>query len=415
MINRRTLLTSATAAAAMGIASAAESKAAPDVVDVKIDPFNLTPDQKTRHPGTHFRKLASASYQDFCDGMRRRMSNEAVRHDYSAHIERYLRSKGLNSIDDTDMDYEQAFNLMIQDPVYAASTRISRSVQNLMWDRAMRAFHSESDYYLAALAAADKAGPGTLDLNPGLDMPDYTRYEIHSQPGGYVGDPFAGFVYNYALDVGFHDDFHAPGKPPSGENDHDEMYLGMAQSLTLPENGEVHRILDLGSGTGQYTTALKERFPEAEVWGVEVGAPMVRYAHYRAVQMKVGANFAHRLAEDTKFRDGYFDIVTDHILFHEVSAAAAKNIVAEAHRVLRPGGVFHHMDVVSNGDPTPPSRTVLGKAGAWANHRHNLEAWGLEYQNSDFPAVLAAAGFEVKLGPPLARAMYPGVLAIKRA
>jgi SAM-dependent methyltransferase len=302
---------------------------------------------------------------------------------------------------------------MLKDPVYAMSTRISRSVQHLMWDRSMRAFHGDRDRWLAALEATDHSGPGSLELNPGLDMPDYTRHEIHTQPGGYVGDPFAGLAYNYALDFGFHDDYHAPGKPGT-ENGHDEMYIGLAQALTLPSDGRVLRILDLGCGTGQFTTSLKERFPNAEVWGIDVGAPMVRYAHYRAVHMNLDVHFAHRLAEDTKFPDGYFDIVTDHIMFHEVTGQAAQQIVAETYRVLRPGGVFHHMDVLTSGEPTPLPNSVTGKAGAWVNHRHNIESWSLEYISTDFPGVLRNAGFDVKLGPPLARAMYPGVLGIKQ-
>ena len=56
--------------------------------------------------------------------------------------------------------------------------------------------------------------------------------------------------------------------------------------------------------------------------------------------MDLDINFAQRLAEDTKFPDNYFDIVVVHLLFHEVSAAAAKNIYPEIHRVLRKGGVW---------------------------------------------------------------------------
>jgi SAM-dependent methyltransferase len=414
MLTRRTLLASTTAVAALGAAEGASAKPTDAVVDVKMDPFHLTPRQQALHPGTRFPKLANNSEQDFCYAMRQLSFSPAIRHERELHIEKFLRAQGLNSLDDTDMSYEEAYNLMLKDPMYAMSVRISRSIQHLMWDRSMRAFHGDRERYLAALEATDHSGPGSLELNPDLDMPDYTRHEIHTQPGGYVGDPFAGFAYNYALDAGFHSDYHAPGKP-GGENGHDEMYIGLAQAITLPADGQVRRILDLGCGTGQFTTSLKERFPNAEVWGIDVGAPMVRYAHYRAVHMNLDVHFAHRLAEDTRFPDGHFDIVTDHIMFHEVTGEAARQIVAEAKRVLRPGGVFHHLDVLTSGEPTPLPSSIPGKAGTWVNHRHNIESWSLQYIATDFPGLLRETGFEVKLGPPLARAIYPGVLAIKPA
>ena len=43
--------------------------------------------------------------------------------------------------------------------------------------------------------------------------------------------------------------------------------------------------------------------------------------------------------------------------------------------------------------------TVLAKAGQWADHRFNMERWAPEYRASDFPGVLRAAGFEVKIDP----------------
>jgi SAM-dependent methyltransferase len=221
------------------------------------------------------------------------------------------------------MSYEEAFNTMLQDPQYQVRTRLSRSAQHLMWDRAHRVFKNDPEYYLSEMEKTDKSGPGKLELNPDMHIPEYTKYEIHTQPGGYVGDPFAGWLYHYALALGFF----------QGKSDHDEIFLAIAQNHPLPKDGKVLRVLDIGCGAGQSTTAIKERFPNAEVWGIDVGGPMVRYAHYRAAKMGLDVNFAQRLAEDTKFPDGYFDLVTDHIVFHEIPAKQAKQVVAEMHRV----------------------------------------------------------------------------------
>ena len=179
------------------------------------------------------------------------------------------------------------------------------------------------------MEAADKSGPGALVLSPNMTIPDYTRHEIHIQPGGYVGDPFAGHVYHYGTNS-----FYIS---VIGHNEQDQVHKGTASRLPLPEDGKVRRILDMGCGVGQFTAALKERFPDAEVWGVDVGGPMVRYAHMRAARLGIGANFAQKLAEDTGFPDGHFDLVTSYIMHHELPADMTRKVIDEARRVTRTG------------------------------------------------------------------------------
>ena len=73
--------------------------------------------------------------------------------------------------------------------------------------------------------------------------------------------------------------------------------------------------------------------------------------------------------------DGYFDIVADCIMFHEVTPAAAKKIAAETHRILRPGGVFHHADIITAGQPGfKAPATVPEKASLFVNHRDDTLA-----------------------------------------
>jgi SAM-dependent methyltransferase len=119
----------------------------------------------------------------------------------------------------------------------------------------------------------------------------------------------------------------------AASNEQDQIHRAAAAKMPLPKDGKVRRILDMGCGVGQFTSALKERFPDAEVWGIDVGGPMVRYAHLRASKLGIGANFAQKLAEDTGFPDGHFDIVTSYIMHHEVTAQGTLAIIDEARRV----------------------------------------------------------------------------------
>ncbi|MDX2222478.1 MAG: class I SAM-dependent methyltransferase [Rhodospirillaceae bacterium] len=287
-----------------------------------------------------------------------------------------------------DLPLAEAVALFQDDPVIAASLHTWKNCQMLMWRDLFAACYADEDRLLSELAEADGAGPGTLELNPGLAIPDYARHEIHMQPGGYVGDAFAGHVYHYGTN-----NFYI------GRNHQDGMHAAYAAAVPMPADGKVRRILDMGTGIGQLAVALKQRFPEAEVWGVEVGAPMARYAHMRAAGLGADVNFAQRLAEDTKFPDGHFDIVASYILFHEVSHPACRAIMAEAFRVTRPGGVFFPMEVKMVRPQAP--RTAYGRFRNWFTQEGINERWYLDYMDTDYTAEIARAGFIARDdGPP---------------
>jgi SAM-dependent methyltransferase len=311
-----------------------------------------------------------------------------------------LKAKGVDP--GKDIAREQALEALKDDPIVAVRNHWWQHLQMLMWNNLKREFHDNYDTYMAELEAADKAGPGKLEFNPGIE-PEYTKHEIHMQPGGYTGDPFAGHIYHYGTN-----NFY------NARNYQDGVQMGFAAQVPTPTDGKVKRILDLGCSCGQLVVALKERFPDAEVWGVDIGAPMVRYAHMRAVDLGVDVNFRHALAEDTKFPDGHFDIVTSYILHHEVTHAASLAIFREAHRVLRTGGLYYPIDFYT-GD-RKILRNGYGQLRDWMTHRWNHERWMYEYQSVDFPKELAAAGFAVnEKGSPA----YPGnsgnIVATKKA
>ena len=400
MMDRRTALAST---AALAAASSAEAEA--KTTEVKVDAFNLPPKMKQAHKA-RFDKLDQEGVMDFLEGFKRWNAQDIASKEQSERRDRFLTSIDVTT-GPTDLSHEQSFNTLMKHPIYAAQIRLQWAAQDVMWDHAFRAFHRERDKYLAALEATDNAGPGKLELNPDMHIPEYTTHEIHRQPGGYVGDPFAGYVYHWALTQAFY----------QGRSEHDETHIALAQSHPLPSDGEVKRVLEIGCSSGMTTVAYKERFPEAEVWGVDVGGPMVRYAHHRAVKMGVGCNFRQALAEDTKFPDNHFDMVTDFLLFHEVTLRAAEKIVAEMYRVMRPGGVWKHNDTPTEGNPkAPPNKTVFGKSAAWNTHRHNYEPWWIQRITADFPGMLRKAGFIVETDAPRGRGItYPYVLATKPA
>ena len=281
--------------------------------------------------------------------------------------------------------FDKAVTLLSGDPVLESYAASRSTHQRLKYRLLQREFHSKADEYLAAFEAAEKQGKRPLELNPTMFLPEYTKSEIHTQPGGYVGDPFAGYMYRYGTDWGVN----------NGRSFQDGGHIAQAAGVATPTNGKVKRVLDLGTSIGQLATSMKSRFPEAEVWGIDVGAPMVRYAHMKAVNQGSDVAFAQRLAEDTKFPDDHFDVVTASILFHEVTAEAAKKILRETARVLRPGGVFYPLDFYTQ---RPPPKTGWEQFSAFWTHRWNNEDWMLEYAALDFEGEMKKSGMKVGRG-----------------
>ncbi|MCB2107761.1 MAG: methyltransferase domain-containing protein [Rhodobacteraceae bacterium] len=295
-----------------------------------------------------------------------------------AHAMELLRANGIDPM--ADMSWGEAVALLEGDPLIAMTCRARSSHQKLKYQMLQNEYYKRADEFLSEMERADKMGPGTLELNPKMDIPEYTAREIHSMPGGYVGDPFAGHLYHAGTDWGAYVEV----------NYQDGAHMQMAKAAATPADGKVKRILDLGTSIGQFATSMKRRFPDAEVWGLDIGGPMVRYAHMKAADMGVDVNFAQRLCEKSGFPDNHFDIVTSNLLFHEVNEQGAKDIIKEVARVLRPGGVYSSTDT----NDTPP--TAKGKYTLWYNYRWNHEDWYADWHRVDFKGEMEKNGLKVK-------------------
>ena len=394
MLNRRKFFGSSAAAALLGAVTPGRQTAA-KTASYDVEPRGAT-GRLERLP-----RLDLESSEDFLTGFRIWV-HEELWPAAAKRTEQILEAEGVDP--DDDLELEEILELLSDDPLVGMSAHAWLRGQQVMWHQLREEFHTNAELYLAEMEATDRTGPGTLELNPEMDLPEYTKHEIHMQPGGYVGDPFAGHIYHYGT-MNFW----------LGRNYQDELHRGFARGVpTPPANGKIKRILDMGCGTGQLTVGLKEQYPNAEVWGIDVGGPMVRFAHMRAVDLDYDVHFAQRLAEDTKFPDNHFDMVTSFLLFHEVTSEAAEKIVQEAHRILRPGGVFYPRDTR---DPTLlRSPSAFDKFRSWWVWRWNHEVWMNEHRSNDYAAWMSAAGFDVDVhGSSEEPGFTANLVAVKRS
>ena len=254
-------------------------------------------------------------------------------------FERILRNNNLNPKDDLSLNKilkltKDDFLINLESFIFLESKRRAHNNYRIEFEKKLELFLSEMEYY-------DRSKFGKIELDPNLQIPTYAKHEIHQQPGGYVGHPFSGHLYHYGTNAFY--------LARNIDNHQDQTHSKMSLQLPIPSDRKINRILDMGCGIGQLTIALKERFSSAEVWGIDVAAPMLRYAHMRSVELNVDTNFSQQLAEKTKFPDNHFDVVTSYILHHEVPEDISIKIVNEAFRVLRPGGLFFPIDFLTGG------------------------------------------------------------------
>ena len=141
-------------------------------------------------------------------------------------------------------------------------------------------------------------------------------------------------------------------------------------------------VVDVGCGTGTLAIALAAG--GAEVIGVDGDPEVLALAHAKpgadAVQWRKG------LATALPLPGASADRVVMSLLLHHLDPGAKRTALAEAVRVLRPGGRLH---VADWGRPRDP----LMRAAAWALERVDGPEGLREHLDGSLHAVLGDAGF----------------------
>jgi SAM-dependent methyltransferase len=270
------------------------------------------------------------------------------------------------------------------DATYRAFSLLNRATQELLWDTVGESVERQLPQLKATARQLPDAG-GTLRLDPDFVLPDYaTKVDIHVMPGSFhhelgADDVYAGAMYDRGVYL------YAYG----GLGEHND---GLGQATADFIRGRFpdlapRRILDLGCGAGMSTHPLLAAWPGAEVHAVDIAAPMLRYAHARSQALGVPVHYLQCNAAETPYASGSFDLVVSNLLLHEIPQKFSRRIVTECHRLLAPGGVMVHNDLV--GWPSDPFLEFMAE---WNPH-HNNEPFERGSGTLDWPAVCTAAGF----------------------
>ena len=345
---------------------------------MKTDDSKILP--KTTHD--------EAARISFVSSLRAHLSGRIMPGNYAIYESR-IEPSIIEKIGQPPEDRHVIREIMTRVPYYQFWSALLRRSQEMMWDCGVDVTERQLPELIDTFRSIrDEVGEGkgSLRLNPDLPIPPYlTAVDIHSQPGCYhteqadTDDVAAGAIfetgiqaYGWGINLGEallnHFREHWPGIEPA-------------------------RILDMGCTIGSSTLPWAEGFPDAEVYAIDTGAPILRYAHARAKSLGVNVHFSQQNAENTDFEGGSFDLVISHILLHETSKKALPRIFSECRRLLKPGGLMLHFEV-PRGD-TPMEQFMHD----WESYNNN-ESFARFITDIDLCEVAVAAGWlpgEVKM------------------
>lgn len=313
------------------------------------------------------------AYHDFLRATKRYWSTRL----YTSVREAFERRNAAVSAGNAD----EAERAMREEPVYRFFGWLERHQQRLKYAAPrgiLAAVEAERSRITAMVADAleDPAAARELRLDPSLALPPYYQaVEFHQHPGGVWRDPLAGFAY----DFGRQTTMPAHGDP-------DEIHRRVAAASP---DGDFTRVLDIGCGTGRSTLPLCDRYPRAEVFGIDLSEPCLVRAWLRSRAAGKRVQWSQQLAERTDFEDGSFDLVHSTFLLHEVPTAALRVIVGEAYRLLRPGGWFVSLDFQD------PPGGVFGRFIHYGHARRNDEVFMRAFCDVNLLAMQREAGFRV--------------------
>lgn len=170
-------------------------------------------------------------------------------------------------------------------------------------------------------------------------------------------------------------------------------------------------VVDLAAGTGALARAIVRSAPRLGALTLVDGSPrMLERARSRLRLAAPGARFMVADVRAVPLADGCADVVAIGYLLHLIDPASRTRVLAEAHRLLRPGG---RLVVVVHG--SPGGRAGAAYRGAW-RLLHRVTPHGVVGHGpiADAARLVGLEGFDVRASRRLPGAYWSEVVAADR-
>ena len=214
--------------------------------------------------------------------------------------------------------------------------------------------------------------------------PSYYVQNFHHQTDGYFSDESAN-MYDLQVEVLFNGTA-APMRR--------RILAPLKQHLSaMPIDASATpqplKVLDIACGTGNSLRMINQSMPEAALYGVDLSPAYLRKANDNLADSKsnIPVQLVQANGEQLPFVDEFFEGTTSTFLFHELPAEARQNVINEAYRVTKPGGIFVICDSIQAID-SPEFEPLMENFPAMFH-----EPYYRHYTTDDLVARLEAAGF----------------------
>lgn len=116
----------------------------------------------------------------------------------------------------------------------------------------------------------------------------------------------------------------------------ERKFKSLLSTLANIQNGDT--ILDIGCGTGTLAIEVKNKTPDAAVFGIDGDPHILKIANQKALQVNTAISFQLALSYDLLYPNENFDCCLSTLFFHHLTLENKMRTLLEMHRVLKPGG-----------------------------------------------------------------------------
>ena len=211
------------------------------------------------------------------------------------------------------------------------------------------------------------------------NYPSYYLQNFHYQTDGYLSDKSAN-LYDLQVELLFNG---------SADGMRRRILAPLKAGLDKNTPQEQIKVLDVACGTGRTLKFIRATLPEASLYGVDLSTAYLCKANQLLSEIPGELpQLARANGEELPYLDDYFHGLTSVFLFHELPPQARQQVINEAFRVTKPGGIFVICDSLQVGD-IPKLETMMDNFSVQYH-----EPYYRSYINDNLVDRLEKAGFE---------------------
>jgi tRNA (cmo5U34)-methyltransferase len=124
----------------------------------------------------------------------------------------------------------------------------------------------------------------------------------------------------------------------------EELFGNAMLALPYPDEAPIH-VLDLGAGTGLFSSFVLPRFPHAQFVLIDLAENMLDVAQKRFAAHLGQFSFMVTDIRDIDYQDE-FDLVISSLAIHHLEHADKQALFQQVQRALKPEGIFLNIDQI---------------------------------------------------------------------